>query len=86
MNVFDAAMQKMDKQKAMDKLSFPALLDVPSVLASVALDNDAVGHAVVGTDGQPVQQYELVAVLIHKGTSASHGHYGKHAMSCNKVQ
>jgi hypothetical protein len=24
--------------------------------------------------------YDLVAVLIHKGTSASHGHYGKHVI------
>ena len=50
-----------------DKLSFPVMLDMAPLLAAEA----APGAAPVEE-----QQYELAAILIHKGPSASHGHYG----------
>lgn len=31
--------------------------------------------------GASCSQYELAAVLIHRGTSASHGHYGEAIMA-----
>lgn len=68
-------LQTLDKKKASNKLSFPLSLDMPTVLASVAQDNGH-GGAVTDVEGKPAGQYDLVAVLIHKGTSASHGHYG----------
>ena len=55
--------------KASDKLSIPLKLDMASILAMAG--------------AQPLQmgtykdaQYELMSILIHKGPSASHGHYG----------
>ncbi len=69
-------LQKMDKCKVSDKFSFPMILDVPQVLACVAPDHDH-GVATVDAMGQPAGNYELAAVLIHKGSSASHGHYGR---------
>lgn len=68
--------QKMDKMKASDKLSFPLVLDMPSLLASVAPEHGQ-GVAACGPGGAPPSEYELAAVLIHKGNSASHGHYGE---------
>lgn len=37
--------------------------------------------AVQVVPGAECAQYELTAVLIHKGTSASHGHYGAHMLN-----
>ncbi len=63
------ALQKLTKVKATDKLSIPLKLDMASILAMAG--------------AQPLQigtyqdaQYELMSILIHKGPSASHGHYG----------
>lgn len=50
-----------------DKLSFPLALDLAPLLAAEAAPDAAPAHE---------QQYELAAILIHKGPSASHGHYG----------
>eukprot|EP00967_Tisochrysis_lutea_P030358 scaffold35646_cov29-Tisochrysis_lutea.AAC.1 len=65
----------MNKAKASNKFAFPLELDMGLVMASVAQDT---GHTrtVTGSDGQPVGMYDLAAVLIHKGASASRGHYG----------
>ncbi|KAF5832457.1 hypothetical protein DUNSADRAFT_11624 [Dunaliella salina] len=67
----------MNKAKASNKFAFPLVLDMGLVMASVAQDT---GHTrtVTGSDGQPVGMYDLAAVLIHKGTSASRGHYVAH--------
>ena len=51
----------MSKVKANDKFRFPLELDLSANLPPEAQD-DAV--------------YDLSAILIHKGSSASHGHYG----------
>ena len=50
-----------------DKLSFPLALDLAPLLAA---------EAAPGAAPAEEQQYELAAILIHKGPSASHGHYG----------
>jgi len=50
-----------------DKLSFPLALDLAPLLAGEAGDAAAPAGP---------QQYELAAILVHKGPSASHGHYG----------
>lgn len=79
--VFDY--KTLDKKKATDKLACPLSLDVARVLeaagagagAAVAAPEAAAG----GADGL---KYELVAVLIHKGGSASHGHYVAHVKVC----
>lgn len=62
------------------KLSIPLRLDMGQVLTDAGLPlPDA---APLGPDkahvlpGSHNSLYELAAVLIHKGTSASHGHYG----------
>lgn len=57
----------MAKVKASDKLSFPLRLDLAPILAS-----DAPPRAPALRD----TAYELMSILIHKGPSASHGHYG----------
>lgn len=86
--------QTADKAKALDKFSFPLLLDFQQVLATAAEENAAspgvTATATMSTltatasaalevpqysTGSPL--YELVAILIHKGSQASSGHYGK---------
>ncbi len=59
--------QKLAKVKVADKLSFPLALDLAPLLAA----DEAPGAAPAAE-----QEYELAAILIHKGPSASHGHYG----------
>ncbi|KAF8072683.1 UBP26 [Scenedesmus sp. PABB004] len=71
--VFDLA--TCDKKKAMDKLTIPTTLDVAGLLASAG--GAAAEHAPL-RPGSPGAEYELAAVLIHKGSSASHGHYVAH--------
>ncbi len=61
--------QKLSKVKATDKLSMPLKLDMASILAMAGAQS-----LVTGTYEDA--QYELMSILIHKGTSASHGHYG----------
>jgi hypothetical protein len=80
-----ALLQTFEKKKAMTKLSIPLLLDMGDVLQGAGV---AVRHAApLGPDASPLLPgspgcgYELAAVLIHKGTSASHGHYGEGAAS-----
>lgn len=72
--------QTWEKKKVLHKLSIPLVLDMGQVLVDAGLPlPDA---APLGADKQPLlpgspnSTYELAAVLIHKGTSASHGHYG----------
>lgn len=55
----------MMKVKAADKMSFPLTLDMESLVSQH-------GNSALQCPGQ----YELAAILIHKGPSASHGHYG----------
>ena len=62
-------MQKLSKVKATDKLSIPLKLDMASILAMA-------GAQPLQTGTYADAQYELMSILIHKGPSASHGHYG----------
>jgi len=65
----------MTKVKASDKYRFPMKLDLGAYLPDTLTGDSA--------------QYDLTAILIHKGTSASHGHYGvtlrKGNISCEIV-
>ena len=63
------AAQKLSKVKASDKLSIPLKLDMASILAMA-------GAQPLQTGTYADAQYELMSILIHKGPSASHGHYG----------
>jgi hypothetical protein len=73
-------LQTWEKKKVLHKLSIPLQLDMGAVLMHAGLELP--DNAPLGPDRQPVlpgspnSMYELAAVLIHKGTSASHGHYG----------
>lgn len=58
-------MQKLLKVKATDKFSFPLSIDFGPYQSSGSKPDDA------GS-----QLYDLQAILIHKGSSASQGHYG----------
>ena len=64
---FVSVMQKLMKVKASDKFSFPLSIDLGPYLSPVEACLDA---------GVRVQVYDLQAILIHKGSSASQGHYG----------
>ena len=65
-------LQTMNKVKVSDKFRFPLELDLGAFLPP-----ELAAHS---------SQYDLTAILIHKGPSASHGHYGAlppaHAMYC----
>lgn len=73
-------LQTWEKKKVLHKLSIPLQLDMGAVLVEAGLELP--DNSPLGPDRQPVlpgspnSTYELAAVLIHKGTSASHGHYG----------
>lgn len=58
-------MQKLMKVKATDKFSFPLSIDLGPYQSPSSNAQDAES-----------QQYDLQAILIHKGSSASQGHYG----------
>lgn len=79
-------MQTWEKKKVLHKLSIPLRLNMGQVLQDAGLPLPEA--APLGPDKQPVlpgspnSVYELAAVLIHKGTSASHGHYGERMHSC----
>lgn len=67
--------QKLDRVKATDRFAFPLELDMAPYLQQ--------GQQQEGQQAQQGQQgggpplvYDLVAILIHKGGSAMHGHYG----------
>lgn len=62
-------LQKMAKVKASDKLSFPMKLDLAPLLG---MDDASQLQGISHQDAR----YELMSILIHKGPSASHGHYG----------
>ena len=66
--------QKLAKVKVADKLSFPLALDLAPLVVADAAHREA---ALAGP-----QQYDLAAILIHKGPSASHGHYGARVSRC----
>ena len=70
----------MDKLKASDKLAFPLELDLGGILRNATLGGASEGRdggaTASDSSGEPVGRYELVGVLIHKGTNAHHGHYG----------
>ena len=66
LNPRSCLLQKMMKVKASNKFSFPLSLDFAPYQSSSAAAHDA------GS-----QQYDLQAILIHKGPSASQGHYGE---------
>ena len=57
------------KVKASDKLSFPFTMDMRQVINTEGDGQDL-------APGVPLT-YELAAILIHKGPSATHGHYGR---------
>ena len=61
LNLPTSAAQSMSKVKANDKFRFPIELDLSAYLPPEAQDGAV---------------YDLSAILIHKGSSASHGHYG----------
>lgn len=63
-------MQKMTKVKASDKFSFPTSLSKAAVLGGQQAVVDLEAEEKLG------DEYELAAILFHKGSSASHGHYG----------
>ena len=60
------SVQKMMRVKAGDKFSFPLMLDF-----------DAFSVATVDQAREPAL-YDLAAILIHKGSNATQGHYGTH--------
>jgi hypothetical protein len=57
-------LQEDDKVKVTDKLSFPTSMDMQTLVPSAFQENGA------------NSQYELAAILIHKGRGAHQGHYG----------
>ena len=67
--------QKMSKVKASDKLSFPLRLDLAPILAPDGPPGSQRGGS-SSSAGIQDTEYELMSILIHKGPSASHGHYG----------
>lgn len=64
--VWSAVVQKLLKVKVTDKFSFPLSMDFGPYQSPGSKAEDAGG-----------QLYDLQAILIHKGSSASQGHYGK---------
>ena len=66
----------MSKVKASDKLSFSLHLDLAPFLAP-----DGPTSAVhSGSSTLQDTEYELMSILVHKGPSASHGHYGEQGL------
>ena len=63
--MLDNLVQKLMKVKATDKFSFPLNIDLGPYQSPDSKQQDAVS-----------QVYDLQAILIHKGSSASQGHYG----------
>ena len=63
-------LQKLMKVKATDKFCFPLSIDFAPYQSSNNDDKQAAS-----------QLYDLQAILIHKGSSASQGHYGELLLS-----
>ena len=76
----------MAKVKLGDKISFPLELSVDDLLNMDGMSSGELPHEGSWQDldcNSPEKLgpassrlYKLMAILIHKGTSASHGHYG----------
>lgn len=62
-------MQKLAKVKVTDKFSFPLTMDFTGLVS----EQHQNGKQTANTS----HVYDLAAILIHKGGSASHGHYGE---------
>jgi len=60
----------MERKKSKYSISFPTSLDMGRFLGAACAGNSRVGH-----NRQERDIYELRGVLLHKGTSAYHGHY-----------
>ena len=78
----------MRRIKANDKISFPAALDMSPFLAgessaptSQPCQQPAPDSQASILDDASAQQYELAAILVHKGGSATQGHYGGSAFA-----
>lgn len=56
-------MEEMTRSKSRDAISYPLKLDMGKFLPPLA------------NGQQPEVWYELTGVLMHKGSSAHHGHY-----------
>lgn len=59
--------QKFDRVKVNDKFAFPAVLPSSWLLGDDSIEHDECGSG----------YYNLEAILVHKGVSARHGHYGE---------
>ena len=70
----------MRRVKANDKLSFPVALDMGPFLAGDSTPPTgqpaSPSQATAGLQAACLQ-YELAAILVHKGGSATQGHYGE---------
>ena len=63
--------QTYTRKKVTDKFAFPRSLDMAAHLPPAAADG-----------GGASTQYELVAILAHKGSAATSGHYGASVCVC----
>jgi uncharacterized UBP type Zn finger protein len=61
--------QKLDRVKVNDKFAFPTVLPPSWLLGG----DDSSHHHGTGWS----EHYDLEAILVHKGVSARHGHYGE---------
>ena len=70
-------LQRMDRVKVTDRFAFPLALNMAAIMgqqqAAAAVAGGGGGGGLVGHDGCV---YDLEAILLHKGASATHGHYG----------
>lgn len=72
---------RMDRVKVSDKLSFPLSLNMGGICAAAAagpIPSSSTLPGGGGIENGDDSMYDLVAVLLHKGTSALHGHYVAH--------
>jgi hypothetical protein len=83
-----AVLQTFDKKKLTSKLTFPEVLTLDPALQAAGVPPEqwpatplgplaAAGSGSSSSEGGPGALYDLQAVLLHKGNSASHGHYGE---------
>jgi hypothetical protein len=74
--------QTFDKKKLTSKLTFPEVLTLDPALQAAGVPPDQwpatpLGPLAEAGSSGPGALYDLQAVLLHKGNSASHGHYGE---------
>lgn len=75
--VFD--METLERKKAADPFSFPAEVDLgPHCTPLPASCERGESPATQREAGSDYFKYQLAAILMHKGASASHGHYVAH--------